>query len=287
MATGFALPLYELGDWAGNGDDGFGVRWGVLDSDAYSGPGVRLRQADHAQTDGASRANSLRSTHVITLGGWATAPGRVAALSSVRAYKALFPTGGQRDLIRTDEIGPLRITVELADVPKVAWAGPVSFDWQLVLSATDPTWYETEETKAAADLGVDATSGLDFSGGLTFPLDFGSTNSPSVMYLHNGGTAAVRPRFVIANPVPQPVLTAPDGGRLEFSGDVGAGDRFTINCATKRVLLNGVSRRNDMVRADFASFEIPAGGSIRVAFGSKGYPTAGARCEAFWFKGYR
>jgi hypothetical protein len=138
------------------------------------------------------------------------------------------------------------------------------------------------------DLGAPAPSGLDFSGGgLTFPLDFGGGAADTFMYLDNPGTADTQPTFTFARPVNQPVLSNPDNGaRLEYLGSVGTGQTLVIDTQAKTVLLNGVSRRTEMGRADWGGFAVPHEGVLRCALGTSSYPIAGAHVEATYRNGW-
>jgi hypothetical protein len=107
------------------------------------------------------------------------------------------------------------------------------------------------------------------------------------MYLHNPGTADTQPTFTFTRPVNQPVLSNPDNGaRLEYLGSVGTGQTLVIDTQAKTVLLNGVSRRTQMGRADFEGFAVPALGTLKVAMGTTAYPVPGAHVEAAWRSGY-
>ncbi|MGH3096496.1 MAG: phage distal tail protein, partial [Streptosporangiales bacterium] len=209
--------------------------------------------------------------------------------------------------VRNSSITVAADTVTRVAITAVAPTGAASgylqayFKDTAVGDVASMTMFLAEQADAAGEYFDGASSGASWEGtagasastltgsalGLSFPLDFGSSGAANVMYLPNAGTADVLPLFTFASPVDQPVLTNLDNGaRLEYLNSVGAGQTLTIDCKTKRVLLNGVSRRVDMGRADFDAFAVPANGVLRVAFGTLMYAISGAHVDATYRPGW-
>lgn len=98
----------------------------------------------------------------------------------------------------------------------------------------------------------------------TTGVQWGQPSSTGVVHLDNtGGTAEADVVATITGPAQRPALSAA-GGWITYNGTLAASDQLVINTGTGAVLLNGVSRRSYLSRADW--FTIPAGQTLDVRF---------------------
>lgn len=286
----------SIGDWAGvesGHTDSTGVQWVFSELEGwFDGPPSRTNFTDRPQYDGAFDAPEHAGLRVITLKGRFgvdRAADRPALAAARQATQALCYHGTRLLRVTTDD-EDLTALVRRSDAPTCTPVGALAFDFEVQLSAPDPIRYAPTPSRAGADLAAQQPGGLEFATGLDFGgggLSFGNTPNPSVLYMGNAGTADVLPTFQFNRPVSLPVLSnGANGGRLEYLGDVAAGQTLTFDCKNRRVLLSGISRRNKMGRCDFESFAVPARGTLRVFFGSLTYPTSGAHVDATWQEGY-
>lgn len=283
-----------IGDWCGvpSGHyDTTGVQWTISTLTGwFDGPPSRAEFTDRPMHDGAFPTPEFAGARVVVVEGRIGVDDHrhVSALDAARARTQALLRHGDETLTVTSRTGASQGVVTRSDKPTCDPVGALAYDFSVQVTAVDPIRYGVHRYRAGATLTAQAHGGLDFSnGGLEFPLSFGTGSSPTMLYLPNNGTADTAPMFRFLTPVAEPVLiNAANGGRLEYLGDVAAGQQLTIDTATKAVLLSGVSRRARMGRADFDAFDVPAEGVLRVQFGSLDYPTDGAQVEATWREGW-
>lgn len=295
MPQPLLYPSFTIGSWQTNVTDTTGVTWFATSSDYANGPGVRLNQTDKPFDDGSFRIRSFRAARTVTIQGGTECPDRFRAVTAANTLKALFPSGTQQTMLIDDGIAIRQCTVELADSPKVAFQGPVSFDFQLPLSAVDPRLYDTTLLTAVTTLPTPGATGLNWSptasAGLNWSpsasagLDWGSVSSNGTITLTNPGTAATYPKFVLTGPLAQPVITDVATGRtLAYSDQLPTSSDFLVidcNPFTRTVALQGITDRFPLM-SSAQWMEIPAGGSLTVALSGVG----SGQLQASWRPAY-
>jgi hypothetical protein len=182
---------------------------------------------------------------------------------------------------------------EPVEEPLVIWAGtpepqlisarlekaaiPTDYEWsvgyhrvRLQWVATDPRRYSWEAyTSPVLGMPGGATTGITFP--LTFPITFGGGVASGSLSLPNTGNAPAFPVFTLTGELSAPVITRSDTSqRLQFAPSfvLGDGQTLVIDTGTRSVLLDGVSRRDALVVADW--FSLPRNSSTVVTLGSTG-----------------
>lgn len=260
--TTLATPTYAIGNLLINATDGNGVSWGVNPGGVqgwFDGPGVKLNQAQWPRYDGSARSQSFRDVRAITLTGWGKAPTRAAAQAARDAFTGNFAGGGQYTLTVADDgatPGDRAQTrfaiVELGDAPKCTpAANGCEFDWQLILSAVDPRKYDVSTRTGLTTLPM-FSGGLDWTtgGGLSWPLNWGSTVSNGTFGLANPGTADTWPVFTLTGPLTTPTITRQDTGQtLAYNDTLAVGDVAVITSSpyNRSTVLNGVIDRSGVI----------------------------------------
>ncbi|TAK89382.1 MAG: hypothetical protein EPO06_12025 [Burkholderiaceae bacterium] len=240
-------------------------------------------------------------------------PGRHGAITgqmraSARTIEVEFTAAGLPDGVMgcADLLAPLRAAIapteDPGDEPLVLWVGdapelvyarcerdaiPTDRAWSLGHEratvqwvASDPRRYMLDELSASVGLPGATSGGLVFP--LVFPLVFGDNPTPSAMVLNNPGTVATYPLYTVTGPAPGPIITNIDTGQvLAFASSftVNDGDRLTVDTDQRTVLLNGVSRRDQLITAQWWALEP---GSTTVSFDSAGAYNPTARLTARW-----
>lgn len=189
---------------------------------------------------------------------------------------------------------------EPVEEPLVIWAGttepqlisarlekvaiPTDWEWsighhriRLQWVATDPRRYHFEPY-ASPVLGMPGGVTTGITTPLTFPITFGGGVASGTLILPNTGNAAAYPVYTLTGPLTAPVITRTDTGqRLQFGAtwQLLDGQTLVIDSGTRSVLLDGVSRRDALVVADW--FSLPRNSSTVITLGSTGAydPAAG------------
>lgn len=301
MTSVIATPTYSLGTWTANTVDSNGVRWGVSTCTGWhDGPPVRLNGVvgggyttlSIPRYDGSYRSRSYRDVRTIVLSGWAEAPNKYLAEQAWDAFLALFQGGTQAQLTVVDDYNTRTSTVELGDTPKVApWATPYGFDWSLTLTAVDPRKYSV--TVASAFTALAASSGglswpLDWTGGSSGGLVWGTTVSTGKLTLNNTGTADTWASFTLSGQLTSPVITnLLTGQQLAYNQTIASGSSLLISTspyARSVTTSTGADQRANLVSAQW--FSVPAGGSVTVQLTSSSMSDTGqlsAICyPAYW-----
>lgn len=290
-----AYPSFTIGSWQTNVVDATGVRWWATSLDYADGPNVRLNQTDKPFGDGAFRIRSFRATRTMTIQGGTECPDRGSAMRAADTLKSLFPAGSQQTLIVDDGITVRQCTVELAANPKVSFQGPVSFDFQLPLSAVDPRMYDPTAMNAVTNLPTPGASGLNWAptatGGLNWApaasagLNWGSVNSTGTIGLVNPGSASTWPTFTLTGPLYQPVITDVATGRtLAYTDQLATSNDFLVitNSPFNRgIYLQGTIDRYPLM-SSVQWMEIPAGGTLTVSLSGIG----SGQLQASWNPAY-
>lgn len=289
-----AYPSFTIGTWQTNVTDTTGVTWWASSPDFDDGPGVRLNQTDKPFSDGVFRIRSFRASRKITIQGGIECANRSLAVAARDTLKGLFTDGSQRALTVDDGVAVRQCLVELADVPKVSFQGPASFDFQLPLAAADPRMYSIATLTGVTNLATPGASGLNWSptasAGLNWApaasagLDWGSVTSNGQIGMANPGTASTFPTFTLTGPLYHPIITDISTGRqIAYQDELFTGDTVVISCNpfTRAVTLNGSVDRFPML-SSAQWMEIPAGGSLTVALSGIG----AGQLQASWNPAY-
>lgn len=159
-----------------------------------------------------------------------------------------------------------------------AGGGELALQWL----CSDPLRYSVAEHSATTGPAAGSTGGLTFP--LTFPLTFGTGASGGLMTAVNAGSAYAPLVLEVEGPATGISISDPDTGNvLGFAASftVASGQTLTIDGREKTVLLNGVSRRDQLVTAQWLTL---APGANRLIFNAtSGTGTARARWRDAWF----
>lgn len=193
---------------------------------------------------------------------------------------------------------------EPVEEPLVIWAGttspqliaarlekaaiPTDHDWsvghhriRLQWVASDPRRYDfLAYTSPVLGMPGGAVTGITFP--ITFPITFGGGVASGSLSLPNTGNAPAFPVFTLTGELSAPVITRSDTGqRLQFAPSfvLGDGQTLVVDTGTRSVLMDGVSRRDALVVADW--FTLPRNSNTVVALGSTGAydPSAGISAQ--------
>lgn len=275
MTVAISSPVYALGSWSA-GDigvtDANGTTWGVRPGTTgiFDGPDVRLNQSPFPNADGAQRSRNFRIPRQMTLTGWARGVTVAGTEASRRAFVALLIGGGQ-DTLSITYLDGLTLTalVERGGQPKVTPASAGEFDWQLSLSAVDPSLYGPMSTPST---GLPSGSGgltwpLDWTGGGAGGLNWGTVSSSGLLQLTNNGYADAWPIFTITGPVTNPtIVNSATDQRLVFTDTLTASDTVILrsNPVNRAVLKNGAPYRVNLTTAQW--FPVPGQSTRTVQF---------------------
>ncbi|MGW1837085.1 phage distal tail protein [Streptomyces sp. NPDC002067] len=113
----------------------------------------------------------------------------------------------------------------------------------IVWECSDPRRYSVAENRARVGL-PEAEPGLDWSGGLDWPLDWGRAGSTGSLDVFNDGDAPAHPVVEFRGPVVRPALVQTSTGLvLEYGITLAERDTLTVDCAAGTVVLNGGASR--------------------------------------------
>lgn len=164
---------------------------------------------------------------------------------------------------------------------------PTDADWSyghhratLQWIATDPRRYSVTEHTESIGLPLGATGGLTLPA--TFPLAFGSGTGGGQLILTNAGDTSTWPTFTVTGPVTGPLITNTTTGRLlQFAAGftVEDGQTMTVDTDARSVTINGVSRRDALVIAQW--FPLTPGDTTVTFAGTGAYDPA-ASFAASW-----
>lgn len=273
------VATYTIGSWAAGVIDDFGCQWTVSHQDLGDGPATEARTTKKPVGHGAYRRPTFWESQTWTLNGWIQAPSREAREAARSRFLALFPDGGQASLVVDDGMSQRRATVERIGKPRFSRIGNEDADWQLMLLAADPRWYETSQRTDNTTLPTSSGTGLDWAtgGGLDWAtgggLDWGSVDSNGTLVVDNtDGTAPTEPLLTLHGSLSDGVVEwVETGRRIAYGQTLGAFDTLLIdnNPFSRRVLLNGTADRfSALTAAEW--FSIPAGESATLRLSGSG-----------------
>ncbi len=212
---------------------------------------------------------------------------------------------------RSDDIAVLNAvddvcayTEEPVDEPVVIWAGttepllvagrlekvaiPTDQEWsighhriRLQWVCSDPRRYHYLPYVSPV-LGMPGGVTTGITAPLAAPISAGGGVAAGTMILPNTGNAAAYPVYTLTGPLTAPVITRTDTGqRLQFAANwqLEDGQTLVIDSGTRSVLVDGVSRRDALVVADW--FYLPRNSNTVVTLGSTGAydPAAGISAQ--------
>jgi Phage tail protein len=248
-----------LGDFVADLDDTSRVTMtltGWMDG-APVAPGL----VDKAQQAGGWDATGFLRPREVTLSGGVVQPDHAAAMAVADALTSLTPQARYELTVDDSAVGPRSATVRLTSSPVLTWLNARAFVYEVSVTAPDPLKYGPP-TFASTTLAVTGGgAGLIYP--LAYPLDYGQVPGviPGAVSLANVGTAGYWPRLRIDGPVPNPTVSLVETGDwVHFEGTVGAGQWLDIDCANRRVLLNGQVSVRAAVSSSGSWLAVPPGG---------------------------
>lgn len=124
-----------------------------------------------------------------------------------------------------------------------------------------------------------ASTGITFP--VTFPVTFGTGVSSGSLTLWNGGNVSTWPTFTLTGTLVAPTITRSDTGqKLQFAPSyiLGDGETMTIDTYDRTVTISGVSRRDQLVVADW--FSLPPKADTIITLTSTGAYDSSAGLQA-------
>ncbi|MGK5728184.1 phage distal tail protein [Streptomyces sp. URMC 124] len=113
----------------------------------------------------------------------------------------------------------------------------------VVWECSDPRRYEVQETRMTSGLPA-PEPGLNWTGGLDYPLEWGVDGSTGNLVANNAGEAPTHPIVEIRGPVVRPtLLQITSGRRLEYDITLSESDVLRIDCAEGTAVLNDTASR--------------------------------------------
>jgi hypothetical protein len=266
---GYALQSacrVELDGWSAGapGDvDNDGTVWFLYPTEGWhDAPSPRLNLEARPSAHGAFDGNAYNDPRVISIPGAAVA--RTLDLAK-KARDIVASVAGDPSLglipmtIYTPGSPTMRVQVRRSSPTKTTpISGSAGFLFSIIVVAPDPRRYAATPLAPSVGLPQTGTGGLTFN--LLYPLLFGSGASGGQMTVTHGGTTAVWPVWSILGPVSGPSITNVDTGEIlqfDSSFTVPAGVVCTVDTDAKTVTMQGVNRRDALVRAGW--FELQPG----------------------------
>lgn len=301
--TTFTTPTWSIGGLQFNCTDANGVAWLVgFPSGAGAGaaptsgwfdiPTMRLFDTPLPRHSGEYRSNSFKSGRPIIINGYVEASTKALREAARDQLLGLAFQGGTLQLTVTDDYSTRWAMVELQDL-KTSAANPTSFDFQLSLLALDPRKYSTTAVSSATTVptstgGLDYSTGggLDYTGGATGGLVYGTPGASGVFSLSNTGTADSWPVWTLTGPLTNPtIINNNTGQQIAYSGSIASGSTLVITTSPmgRSVLLNGNDVRSNLTYAQW--FSVAAGGTVSITLGAGSTDTGlltGTVYPAWW-----
>lgn len=132
--------------------------------------------------------------------------------------------------------------------------------WQVSVKLPDPLLYGPPTFDST---GLSGVAGTGRAWPRVWLRDWGVLpgQTPGSIAVPNGGTAPYWPVLRIDGPVPNPVITLNETGDwIKYAGTVRAGQWLDIDCANRRVLLNGQVSQAARVTFSGRFLAVPVGG---------------------------
>lgn len=238
-----------------------GGRFRLLELDGWLSVGQSRNRESKSQQAGAYDSTGYVAALPITARGEAFYSPAASAQAALERRELVALAGGGRYEMTVVDASGLRSRVVECDsftvTPRTQWM----YEWAFSATAVDPLLYGPVAFSQTGLSSAAGGTGLTFP--LSFPLSFGVAGgvTPGVVPVANAGTSSYFPRLRIDGPVTNPVVTlAETGDRVKFTGTVAAGQWLDVDCARRRVLLNGVVSMRHKVSFTGAWLAVPVGG---------------------------
>jgi len=224
-------------------------------------PEVRSGITSKAQADGGWDASGYYDSRAITVEGFVEQASAADASAVADSLTALSLRSLHELMVDSDAAGPRSALVRVTQGAALEWVGDRSFTYALTVTAPDPLKYGPPMFESTTLAGSAGGTGLTYP--LTYPLDYGLAPgvTPGAVVIPNAGTAAYWPRLRIDGPVPNPRVTLVEtGDTVRYGATLAAGQWLDIDCANRRVLLNGQVSVRHLVSSSGSWLAIPSGG---------------------------
>lgn len=242
--------------WAcrdGGYTDSSGVTWTLTQESGWMGKAApRVAVTPRPYEDGVYDGPTYQPGRTVNLSGVMVAPTQTALHEAIDRISALLGTGARVGVLRVDEPHMSRQAfVRVDDEIKADRAQTALGRWAVQLFAPDPRRYGLVPHSVPTGL---PSFGDGWSYSYAYNYQYGDPGQSGSVNAFNAGNVDVWPKFTIAGPVTNPVITHTGiGKRLAFTIDIADGDTLVIDAADKTVRLNDqVSRRNTLAaRSDW------------------------------------
>jgi len=224
-------------------------------------PEVRSGIASKAQQDGGWDASGYFDSRSVTVEGAVVQPTAADAADVADSLTALSLRSLHELVVDSDAVGPRSALVRVTQGAALEWVGDRAFTYAITVTAPDPLKYGPPTFTSTTLAGSAGGTGLTYP--LTYPLSYGLAPgvTPGAATVPNAGTAAYWPRLRIDGPVPNPRVTLVEtGDSIRYAGTLAAGQWLDIDCANRRVLLNGQVSVRHLVSSSGSWLAIPVGG---------------------------
>lgn len=224
----------------------------------HDAPPVRSDMPSKSQQDGAWDATGFSDKRVVGIDGYVEAATHDAALAIRDELTSLSPRVPLPLIVDDGRVCTAVVRVTQGAV--LQWLNDVTFRYSVQVTAPDPLKYGPE---VFASTGLEAVGGTGRVWARVWPRDWGvpAGSTPGSVLMPNAGTAAYWPRLRIDGPVPNPVVTLNEtGDYVRYNGTLTAGQWLDIDCANRRVLLNGFVSKAPQVTFFGNWLAIPVGG---------------------------
>jgi hypothetical protein len=271
---------YAIGDPANplltlNAVDANGVLWACEEPPGWRATGAATPLDRKQYGHGAFPGDTYLTERVLPLNGSAAAPTPQLAQAAADYLARVLYWNLTGDALYThlDEDPPKTVFVRPAGgEPKIEFADPCYFDFQITLVAPDPYKYGTTATYGPVRLPASGAAG---GPGRTYPRRYaviygtpGATPPRTGIVVPNVGNADAHAIYTVTGPVPAPQVHLGNGQYIAFGVTLAATDVLTINTATGQATVNGTSRLDTLLTGSTFPL-IPAGGT-EVRLGSLG-----------------
>jgi len=241
-----------------SGVDEFGTTWSIEQMSGWTdGVALRVQREARSQQDGEWDVQPLRAAREVTLMGKAEAVSHAALEQSQRRFTALPLTGS---MTGSSDEGDLTADGYLSEAQRFQHLSGLVAGWALTFVAPDPLLYGPPTFEST---GLEGVAGSGRVWPRVWPRDWGvpAGTTPGAIEVPNVGTAAYWPRLRIDGPVDNPVVTLNETGDwVRYNGSLTAGQYLDIDCANRRVLLNGFVSRAPQVEFSGRFLAVPVGG---------------------------
>lgn len=213
------------------------------------------------QQDGGWDGTGFLRPRVVTVEGLVDVGTHVEAMTARDQLASLAPASLQQFVVEDVAAGTRSSLMRVTLGAVLEWLTAETFTYSMQLTAPDPLLYGSPTFAQAPLAGTAGGTGLVYP--LTYPLDYGVPPgvTPGAVSVANGGTASYWPRLRIDGPVPNPTVTLVETGDwVHYAGTVAAGQWLDVDCANRRVLLNGQVSVRQFVTSGGSWLRVPPGG---------------------------